>query len=124
MTPSSFKVNLPAAADVACDPRWQPYLAELAQVEQVERLLADDADDAPLSLAEAAELVGVSQKTMYRRAGEDGSPFYKVNDRGRWLVERAALVEWVKGKAAAAAPAPRRRRRRVKGGGMKALDDE
>jgi excisionase family DNA binding protein len=124
VTPSSFRANLPTVADVADDPRWQPYLAELAQVEQVERALAADADGTPLTLAQAAELVGVSSKTMYRRASEDGSPFYKVNGRGRWLVERAALLEWVKRKAAAAAPSPRRRRRRVKSGGMKALDDE
>jgi excisionase family DNA binding protein len=122
----SYRVNLPAVADVADDPRWQPYLAELAQVEQVERALAADADDEPLTLAEAATVVGVSHKTMYRRAAEDGSPFYKVNGAGRWHVERGALRDWVKGKAAAAAPSPAKRRRRRKGkpGGMSALDDE
>jgi len=110
---------------VADDPRWQPHLAELAQVEQVRRLVGEADDDAPLTLAQAAEVVGVSTKTMYRRAGEDGSPFYKLTRKGRWQVERAALAEWIEAKAAAAAPSPApRRRRRGKGGGMKALDDE
>ncbi len=124
---STYRTRLPAVADVADDPRWQPYLPELAQVEQVRRLLADDRGDAsPLSLAEAAEVVGVSRKTMYRRAAEDDSPFYKQHSRGRWQVERRALLEWVERKAAAAAPSPtpRRRRRRGKAGGMKALADE
>ena len=93
-------------------------------MEQVRRALADDADDSPLTLSEAAEVVGVSHKTMYRRAAEDGSPFYKLSKGGRWLVKRGKLLEWVEGKAADAAPSPRQRRRKGKGGGMKALDDE
>jgi excisionase family DNA binding protein len=125
MADSIYRPRLPAVADVADDPRWQPHLSELAQVEQVRRLVGDDTDAAALTLAEAAEVVGVSRKTMYRRAGEDGSPFYKQHERGRWQVERRALLDWVERKAAAAAPSPtRRRRRRGKGGGMKALDDE
>jgi excisionase family DNA binding protein len=127
VTDSSFRTQLPAVADVADDPRWQPYLAELAQVEQVRRLVAETDNGAPLTLAQAAEVVGVSRKTMYRRATEDNSPFYKLTERGRWQVERKALLEWVERKAAAAAPSPRSRRRRRskgKGGGMKALDDE
>lgn len=126
MADSTYRPRLPAVADVADDPRWAPYLPELAQVEQVRRLVGEADDDTPLTLAEAAAVVGVSHKTMYRRAGEDGSPFYKLTPRGRWQVERKALLEWVERKAAAAAPSPtpRRRRRKGKGGGMKALDDE
>lgn len=126
MTQQTFKAKLPAVADVADDPRWQPFLPELAQVEQVRRLTAEAADDEPLTLAKAARIVGVSDKTMYRRAGEDGSPFYKLTPKGRWLVERAALAEWIEAKTAAVAPspAPRRRRRKGKGGGLRKLDDE
>ena len=126
VTDSTYRTHLPAVADVADDPRWQPFLPELAQVEQVRRLVAEGKDAPPLTLAQAAEAVGVSRKTMYRRAVEDGSPFYKQHERGRWQVERRALLDWVERKAAAAAPSPTppRRRRRGKGGGMKALDDE
>jgi hypothetical protein len=121
---STYRIRLPAVADVADDPRWQPYLAELAQAEQVRRLVGED--DRPLSLAAAAKIVGVSTKTMYRRAGEDGSPFYKLTPMGRWLVEPKALADWVERRAAAAAPSPtpRRRRRKGKGGGLRKLDDE
>jgi excisionase family DNA binding protein len=122
---STHRTHLPAVADVADDPRWRPYLPELAQVEQVRRLVGEADDDTPLTLAQAAEIVGVSRKTMYRRAAEDGSPFYKQHARGRWQVERKALLDWVERKAADAAPSPTpRRRRKGKGGGMKALDDE
>ncbi len=122
---SKYRIRLPAVADVADDPRWQPYLAELAQAEQV-RQLVGEGDDKPLSLAAAAKIVGVSTKKMYRRAGEDGSPFYKLTPKGRWLVEPKALAEWVERKAADAAPSPtpRRRRRKGKGGGLRKLDDE
>jgi hypothetical protein len=123
---SIYRTRLPAVADVADDPRWQPYLPELAQVEQVRRFVATDVDESPLTLAQAAGIVGVSTKTMYRRAVEEGSPFYKLTAKGRWQVERKALLDWVERKAAAGAPSPtpRRRRRKGKGGGMKRLDDE
>jgi hypothetical protein len=134
MTPSNptsspaatFRTQLPAVADVADDPRWQPHLAELAQVEQVRRLVGEGHDDAPLTLSQAARIVGVSTKTMYRRAGEDGSPFYKLTPKGRWQVEPQALADWVERKAAAAAPSPTplRRRPKGKGGGLRKLDDE
>ncbi len=126
MTPQTFKAKLPAVADVADDPRWTPYLAELAQVEQVRRLTGQGDQDEPLTLSEAARIVGVSSKTMYRRVGEDGSPFYKLTPKGRWLVGRSALAQWIEAKAAAAvpSPAPRRRRRKGKGGGLRKLDDE
>jgi hypothetical protein len=125
MPPRTFKAKLPAVADVAEDPRWQPHLAELAQVEHVRRLTDQGTDDEPLTLAQAAGIVGVSTKTMYRRAGEDGSPFYKLTPNGRWQVERKALAKWIEAKTAAVAPSPsRRRRRKGKGGGLRKLDDE
>ncbi len=126
MADSTYRTHLPGVADVADDPRWQPFLPELAQVEQVRRLVGEADDDTPLTLAQAADVVGVSHKTMYRRAAAAGSPFYKQHPRGRWQVERKALRDWIEARAIAAAPSPTppRRRRRGKAAGMKALEDE
>ena len=105
-----FRVELPRVEDVADDPRWRPYLDQLAAAELVRERLdgrggGKEADDAPLTLAQAANVVGLSRKTLYRIAPDPATPFYKL--RSRWMVERPALLEWVERSKAAAEPTPR-----------------
>ena len=82
-------------------------------------------DDRILTLAEAAEVVPLSLKTLRREAPKEGSPFYKVANR--WMVYRSELHAWVRSHK------PRQRRsgadldpmpmpRRLRGGGS--LRDE
>ena len=88
---------------------------------------AGDADPAAaidpplLSLADAAEIVPLSQKALYRIAQSDTGPFRKVGNR--WMVYADDLHEWVRshptGKASSAAPSRRPRSRR-RGAGMRA----
>lgn len=84
---------------------------------------AEDAAQRPrlLSLAEAAEVVPLSEKQLRRVAtrkpepGIPASPFLKVE--GRWMAYEDDLHEWVRASAEASAkptPAPPRRRRPAK----------
>jgi hypothetical protein len=67
-----------------------------------------------LSLAEAAVVVPLSEKTLRRAAQDEGPPFLKV--KNRWMIFEDELHKWVRERAAEAAaeddPEPRRRRAR------------
>lgn len=52
------------------------------------------APDRVLTLAEAAEVVPLSAKTLYRVAQRGEGPFRKVE--GRWLVYETELHDWVR----------------------------
>lgn len=90
-----------------------PWAANEAPTPQSERRL--------LSLADAAEVVPLSQKTLYRVAQSGRGPFRKVE--GRWMVYADDLHEWVRshpaGQALGASPLVRKRPRR-RGAGMRA----
>ncbi len=45
-----------------------------------------------LGVREAAEMLDVSEKTIYRWIGQDKLPFYKINEQYRF--NRAELLEW------------------------------
>lgn len=73
-----------------------------------------------LSLADAAEVVPLSEKTLYRVAQSGSGPFRKVERR--WMVYEDELHEWVRshrGEPAERRPAKRPQPRR-RGGGMRA----
>lgn len=77
------------------------------------------AQDRVLTLAEAAAVVPLSAKTLYRVAQRGEGPFRKVE--GRWLVYETELHDWVRshrGQPAARRPAKRSRSRR-RGGSMR-----
>jgi excisionase family DNA binding protein len=73
-----------------------------------------------LSLAEAASVVPLSEKTLYRVAQEGRGPFLKVE--GRWIVYEDELHEWVQSHRpdGAGASTSVRRPRRRRGSGMRA----
>jgi PTS system nitrogen regulatory IIA component len=48
-----------------------------------------------LGVREAAEMLDVSEKTIYRWIGQDKLPFYKINEQYRF--NRAELLEWATG---------------------------
>jgi len=48
-----------------------------------------------LTVRDAAKLLDVSEKTLYRWIGEKGIPVYKVNDQVR--ISKAELLEWATG---------------------------
>ena len=74
-----------------------------------------------LSLADAAVVVPLSQKTLYRVAQSGRGPFRKVE--GRWMAYADDLHEWVRshpmGQASGASQLARKRPRR-RGAGMRA----
>lgn len=92
------------------------------------------ADEAPptsseplLTIAQAAELVPLSEKTLRRvatrepREGEPPSPFRKVE--GRWMVYADDLHDWIRAHPASrdvSAEPSRRPRPRRRGAGMRA----
>jgi hypothetical protein len=47
-----------------------------------------------LTLADAAEIVPLSRRTLYRVATRGDGPFRKRE--GRWLTTEADLIEWVR----------------------------
>lgn len=47
-----------------------------------------------LTLADAAEIVPLSKRTLYRVATRGDGPFRKRE--GRWLTTEADLIEWVR----------------------------
>lgn len=105
-----------ASADAAtfrCKAAAPPWAASEAPTPQSERRL--------LSLAGAAAVVPLSQKTLYRVAQSGRGPFRKVE--GRWMVYADDLHEWVRshptGQASEASPLARKRPRR-RGAGMRA----
>lgn len=105
-----------ASADAAtfrCKAAAPPWAVAEVPAPQPERRV--------LSLADAAEVVPLSQKTLYRVAQSGQGPFRKVE--GRWLVYANDLHEWVRshptGQASGASPLARKRPRR-RGAGMRA----
>lgn len=52
-----------------------------------------------LTLAEAADILGVSAATLRRAAREDALPFPTVQIRGRRLVSRKILNQYINGTA-------------------------
>lgn len=63
-----------------------------------------------LTLVEAAAVVPLSAKTLYRVAQRGEGPFHKVE--GRWMVYENELHEWVRSHHARTAERPPHRRRR------------
>lgn len=105
-----------ASADAAtfrCNAAAPPWAVTEVPTPQPERRV--------LSLADAAEVVPLSQKTLYRVAQSGRGPFRKVE--GRWMVYDDDLHEWVRshptGQASGASPLARKRPRR-RGSGMRA----
>lgn len=116
-TPRSINALLDAALDgsatfwtKAAAPPWAA--AEVPTPQPQRRLL---------SLADAAEIVPLSQKTLYRVAQSGRGPFRKVE--GRWMVYADDLQEWVcshpTGQASEVSLLARKRPHR-KGAGMRA----
>lgn len=84
---------MPGAATFRCKPSAPPW---------------DDAASAPaaesalLTIAQAAEVVPLSVKQLYRVAEREDSPFRKVE--GRWMVYAADLHRWIKSHAVGSKP--------------------
>ena len=97
---------MPGAATFRCGPAAPPWAAAEVPTPQPERRL--------LSLADATEVVPLSQKTLYRVAQSGQGPFRKVERR--WMVYADDLHEWVRshptGQASVAPPLARKRPRR------------
>jgi excisionase family DNA binding protein len=105
-----------ASADTAtfrCKAAAPPWAVAEVPTPQPERRV--------LSLADAAKVVPLSQKTLYRVAQSGRGPFRKVERR--WMVYADDLHEWVRshptGEPPGASPLARKRPRR-RGAGMRA----